>query len=179
MPYATLMPIVAKEILGGGPQTLGFLMASSGVGAMAAALLLASRKSVRGLGKYIPRAVMLFGCGLIAVSFSTNLYLSMGCLFFGSFGALSFLASSNTILQTIVDENKRGRILSLYAMAFLGMAPFGNLLAGYVAETIGVLSTLLTGGITCIIGAFVFARHLPSIREDLRPIYIAKGIIEE
>jgi MFS family permease len=103
----------------------------------------------------------------------------MGCLFLGSFGALSFLASSNTILQTIVDENKRGRILSLYAMAFLGMAPFGNLLAGYVAETIGVLSTLLTGGIACIIGAFVFAHHLPSIREDLQPIYIAKGIIEE
>jgi MFS family permease len=179
MPYTVLMPIFANEVLKGGPYTLGFLMAASGTGALTGALLLASRKSVLGLGRFIPRMAALFGVGLIAFSFSRMIWLSLILMVLTGLGFMVQMAVSNTIIQTIVDEDKRGRVMSFYTMAFMGTAPFGSLLAGSVAERIGAPYTLLIGGSGCIIGAFWFYRALPRLREFVRPIYKEKGIIPE
>jgi MFS family permease len=179
MPFSVLMPIFAKSILHGGPNTLGFLMGASGVGALTGALYLASRKSVLGLGKMIALAAGIFGIGLIAFSFSRILPLSLVLMLVIGFGMMVQMASSNTILQTIVEDDKRGRIMSFYAMAFMGMTPFGSLLAGFLASKIGAPHTLLIGGITCVFAAAFFARKLPALRELVRPIYIKMGIIPE
>ena len=179
MPYTVLMPIFAKDILHGGPHTLGFLMAASGMGAVAGAIFLASRKSVLGLGRIIVAASIIFGSGLITFSLSHVLWLSLFLLVFTGFGMMVQMASSNTILQTIVEDDKRGRVMSLYAMAFMGMAPFGSLLAGSLASKIGAPNTLMIGGVSCILGSFMFAKKLPLIREMVRPIYLKKSIISE
>jgi len=179
MPYTVLMPVFANEILHGGPNTLGLLMAASGVGALAGAMLLAARKSVLGLGKYIPLTAGAFGAGLIAFSFSRVIWLSLLLMIVTGLGFMIQMAASNTVLQTIVDEDKRGRVMSFYMMAFMGTAPFGSLLAGSVAERIGAPHTLLFGGIGCIIGALWFATSLPALRRDVRPIYVRIGIIPE
>jgi len=179
MPYTILMPVFAEKILGGGPNTLGFLMASTGIGALIGALFLASRKTVLGLGRYIPRMAGLFGVGLIAFSFSRVLWLSMILLVATGLGFMVQMAVSNTIIQTIVDEDKRGRVMSFYTMAFMGTIPFGSLLAGTLADHIGSPETLLFGGIGCVIAAVWFARALPRLREFVRPIYISKGILPE
>ncbi len=179
LPYSVLMPIFARDILGGGPHTLGFLMSATGVGALSGALLLASRKSVRGLGKWISNATITFGLGLIAFSFSRILPLSIILLFVVGFGMMVQMASSNTILQTIVDDDKRGRIMSFYTMAFMGMAPLGSLLAGSFASTIGAPYTLLIGGVVCIAGAAYFASQLPELRKEIRPVYERLGIVSE
>jgi MFS family permease len=179
MPYTVLMPIFANEVLKGGPYTLGFLMAASGTGALTGALLLASRKSVLGLGRFIPRMAALFGIGLIAFSFSRMIWLSLILMVVTGLGFMVQMAVSNTIIQTIVDEDKRGRVMSFYTMAFMGTAPFGSLLAGSVAERVGAPYTLLIGGSGCIIGAIWFYRALPRLREFVRPIYKEKGIIPE
>src|SRR5713101_2612297 len=146
MPYTVLMPVVAGKILHGGPHTLGFLMGSIGLGALTGAMYLASRKTIVGLGRWIPTAATIFGSGLIAFSFSRVLWLSMLLLFVAGFGLMVQMASSNTILQTISEDNKRGRVMSFYAMAFMGMAPFGSLLAGSLASKIGVPATLSVNG---------------------------------
>jgi MFS family permease len=179
MPYTVLMPIFAREILHGGPHTFGFLMAASGVGAVAGAIYLASRRSVLGLGRIIVIASGIFGFGLITFSLSHVLWLSLLLLVLTGFGMMVQMASSNTILQTIVDDDKRGRVMSFYTMAFMGMAPFGSLLAGSLASQIGAPNTLLIGGASCILGSFMFAKQLPFIRKMVRPIYIRKGIILE
>jgi len=179
MPYAVLMPIFAKEILHGGPHTLGFLMGASGVGALAGAVYLASRKSVLGLGKIISIAASLFGLGLIAFSLSRLLGLSLIMMIVTGFGMIVAMAASNTVLQTIVEDDKRGRIMSFYTMAFMGMAPFGSLLAGFLASRIGAPDTLLLGGIACLLGAAVFAMRLRALRRLVRPIYVQAGIIPE
>jgi MFS family permease len=179
MPYTVLMPVFANEILRGGPNTLGLLMAASGVGALAGAMFLAARKSVLGLGKYIPLMAGAFGAGLIAFSFSRALWLSMLLMVITGLGFMIQMAASNTVLQTIVDEDKRGRVMSFYTMAFKGTAPFGSLLAGSVAARIGAQQTLLFGGLGCILGALLFARSLPALRRDVRPIYARKGILPE
>lgn len=179
MPYAVLMPIIAKDILHGGAHTLGFLMGSIGVGALTGALYLASRKSVRGLARWIAIAAAIFGIGLAAFSLSRVLWLSMTLLLITGFGMMVQMASSNTILQTIVDDDKRGRVMSLYTMAFMGMAPFGSLLAGSLAGTIGAPNTLLINGVVCFLGAILFATKLPLLREKIRPIYRKIGIIPE
>ena len=163
MPYTILMPIFAKNILHGGPHTLGFLMAAVGVGALAAAVFLASRKSVRGLGKYIAFSTVIFGAGLAAFSMSHVFWVSMALMLVTGFGMISQMAASNTVLQTIADEDKRGRIMSLYTVAFRGMAPFGSLLAGSVAGAIGAPVTLFIGGICCVLGALAYARVVPSL----------------
>lgn len=173
----TLMPIFAKDILHGNPSTLGFLMAASGVGALVGALYLASRRSVLGLGKLIAIAAAIFGIGLISFSFSRILSLSLLLLVFVGFGWMIQMASSNTVLQTMVDDDKRGRVMSLYVMAFMGMAPFGSLLGGSLASKIGAPDTLIIGGLSCILGSFLFIKKLPMLREMVRPIYIRKGII--
>jgi MFS family permease len=179
MPYTILMPVFAEKILGGGPNTLGFLMASTGIGALIGALFLASRKTVLGLGRFIPRMAGLFGVGLIAFSFSRVLWLSMILLVATGLGFMVQMAVSNTIIQTIVDEDKRGRVMSFYTMAFMGTIPFGSLLAGMLADQIGSPETLLFGGIGCVVAAVWFARALPRLRKFVRPIYIEKGILPE
>jgi MFS family permease len=179
MPYTVLMPVFANDVLHGGPSTLGLLMAASGVGALAGALLLAARKSVLGLGKYIPLMAAAFGVGLIAFSFTRVTWLALLLMMVTGLGFMVQMAASNTVLQTIVDEDKRGRVMSFYTMAFMGTAPFGSLLAGSVAERIGTPHTLLFGGIGCVLGALWFATSLPSLRRDVRPIYKKIGILPE
>jgi MFS family permease len=179
MPYTVLMPVFANEILRGGPSTLGLLMAASGVGALAGAFFLAGRKSVLGLGKYIPLMAGAFGAGLIAFSFSRRLWLSLLLMVVTGLGFMVQMAASNTVLQTIVDEDKRGRVMSFYTMAFMGTAPFGSLLAGSIAERLGAPHTLMFGGIGCVIGALWFATTLPSLRRDVHPIYVKIGILPE
>ncbi len=179
MPYTVLMPVFANEILRGGPNTLGLLMAASGVGALVGAMFLAARRSVLGLGKYIPLTAAAFGAGLVAFSFSRVLWLSLPLMVLTGLGFMVQMAASNTVLQTIVEEDKRGRVMSFYTMAFMGTAPFGSLLAGSLAERIGAPHTLMFGGLGCIAGAIWFATSLPSLRRDVRPIYVKIGILPE
>ena len=179
MPYSVLVPVFAKDILHGGAHTFGFLMTAAGSGALAGTLYLASRQSVRGLGKVIVRATILFAMGIAAFALSGNFILSLAALAVAGFGAMSLVASCNTVLQTILDEDKRGRVMSFFTMAFIGVAPFGSLGAGSMAGILGPRNTLLLGSAGCLIGAAVFARHLPRIREKVRPIYLRMGIIQE
>jgi MFS family permease len=178
-PYAVLMPIFATSILHGGPHTLGALMAATGIGAVSAALRLAMRPSVLGLGRAIAWAAIIFGGGLIAFSMSTHLWLSLGLLVVSGFGLMQTLASCNTVLQTLVEDQKRGRVMSFYTMAFMGMVPFGSLFAGLLAARIGAPRTLLLGGMGCVMGGALFAWRLPALRVIMRPIYAQKGIIPE
>jgi MFS family permease len=175
----TLMPVFAKDILHGDSKTYGFLMAAIGVGAIIGAIFLASRRSVLGLGRIIAIASGIFGVGLISFSLSHALWLSLSLLLLTGFGMMVHMASSNTILQTMVDDDKRGRVMSLYVMAFMGMAPFGSLAGGSLAGRIGAPDTLILGGASCILGSFLFMKKLPSLREMGRPIYIRKGILSE
>ena len=177
MPYTILMPVFAKDILGGGAHTLGVLMAGTGVGALVGTIYLAARNSVVGLGKTIPLATACFGVGLIGFSFSRHMLFSMPLIAVAGFGMMVSMAASNTILQTIAEEDKRGRLMSLYAMAFAGMAPFGSLLAGTLSTRIGAPRTLTLGGVACLAGAGLFAVQLPQLRALVRPIYNQKGII--
>ena len=179
IPYSTLMPVFARDILHGGSHTQGFLMSAVGLGALSGALFLASRKNVRGLGKIIAFSAGLFGAGIVIFSFSNLLWLSLFAMVLTGFGMMVQMASSNTVLQTLADDDKRGRVISLYATAFMGMMPFGALLAGSAAKIIGAPHTLLIGGLCCILGALLFTRHLPSWREMVRPVYRKKGIIPE
>jgi len=177
MSYTTIMPLFAAEILGGGPRTLGFLLGATGMGAVVGALYLASRPTVIGLGRLIYCGAGIFGLALLAVSASKTLWLALPLMFLLGLGMMLQIASSNTILQTIVDDDKRGRVMSIYAMAFLGVTPFGSLMAGSIAHALGSPSTLLIGGISVFVGAVLFALRLPSLRPLIRPIYIRKGII--
>src|SRR3954469_3811334 len=179
MPYTVLMPIFAAQVLHGGPHTLGFLMGASGVGALVGALSLAMRRSVLGLGKVIPASAAIFGAGLVGFGLSRNLYLSLFLMLFTGGAMMQQMAASNTILQTIVDEDKRGRVMSFYSMSFMGMAPFGSLLAGMMANRIGAPRTVLISGVVCTLGAACFAMQLKSIREAVRPIYRELGILPE
>lgn len=179
IPYGILMPVFAKTIFGGGPHTLGLLMTSSGCGALVGALWLAARKSVLGLGRLIPAASALFGAGLMVFSLAPTLWIAVPCLVVTGFGFIIQMAASNTLLQTIVDDEKRGRVMSFYMMAFFGTAPFGSLMAGFLAARIGAPHTLLLGGACCIAGSAWFARGLPAMRAAIRPIYVRMGILEE
>jgi MFS family permease len=179
MPYVVLMPIFAGKILKGGPHTLGFLMSAAALGAMIATVALALRKSVRGLSRVIPAAAVIFGASLIVFANLRYLWLSLLFLFGVGFGIMTQQASSNTILQTIVEDEKRGRVMAYYTMAFMGMAPFGSLMAGALAARFGAPATLTLSGVCCVIGALWFASHLEEIRRIVRPIYIEMGIIPE
>jgi len=179
MPYTVLMPVFAKTILHGGSHTFGFMMGATGIGALTGAIYMASRKNVAGLENFIPWFAAIFGFGLILFSFSTAFILSLFLLLITGFGMMMQMTSSNTILQTIVDDDKRGRVMSFYTMAFMGTAPFGSLLAGALASKVGAPNTILIGGVACILGAMVFIRRLPEIRKEIRPIYRGLGIIPE
>jgi len=179
MPYTVLVPVFAKTILHGGSHTFGFLMGASGIGALAGAFYMASRKNVLGLGKLLPVFAAVFGFGLITFSLSNIFWLSMILMLITGFGMLMQMTSSNTILQTIVDDDKRGRVMSFYLMAFMGTAPFGSLLAGFLASKVGAPNTLIIGGVACILGALIFARKLPELKKLVHPIYVRLGIIPE
>ncbi len=177
MPYTVLMPVFAAGVLHGGPHTLGILMASSGVGALAGALALAGRHSVIGLGRVIPVSAATFGVALIGFGLSKWVWLSVCMLVATGFGMMRQMAASNTILQTIVEDEKRGRVMSFYAMAFAGMSPFGSLLAGVLAARFGAPLTVAVSGGLCAAGALLFARQLPRLREFIRPVYKQLGIL--
>ena len=179
MPYTVLMPIVASDILHGGAHTLGFLMAASGVGALASAISLVMRKTVLGLGRMIAISSALFGVSLAGLALSRWLWLSLLLMPLTGFGMMQQMAASNTILQTIVHDEKRGRVMAFYSVSLLGMAPFGSLVAGALAARFGAPATLASGGIFCVIGSIWFARRLPAIRELVRPIYRQLGILPE
>ena len=179
MPYAVLVPVFAKEVLHGGAHTFGFLMTAAGFGAFAGTVYLASRKSVLGLGRLIVIAAFLFAVGIAAFAVSANIPLSLVSLAVAGFGAMTLIASCNTVLQTILEEDKRGRVMSFFTVAFIGMAPFGSFGAGTMAGIIGPRETILLGAACCLAGAIIFSRHLPHIREKVRPIYVKMGIIRE
>jgi MFS family permease len=177
MPFVVLMPIFAANVLHGGPHTLGFLMGAMGVGALISALALAARKSVRGLVRVIPVAALVFGIGLIGFGLSRVFWLSMIAVMIAGMGMMQGLAGSNTIIQTLVPEDKRGRVMSYYTMAFVGMAPFGSLLAGSLAHAIGAPWTVIVNGAAVIAGAAWFWTQLPAVRREIRPIYEEMGIL--
>jgi len=177
MPYTVLMPLVAADILHGGAHTLGFLMAMSGVGALASAIGLALRRSVIGLGKRIAISAAVFGGGLVFLGLSRSLTISLLLMTVTGFGMMQQMAASNTILQTIAADDKRGRVMSFYTLSILGMNPIGSLLAGSVAAKLGVPATMIGAGAICLAGAAWFYWKLPEIRRVIRPIYRELGIL--
>jgi len=176
-PYTVLMPAIAAQVLHGGPNTLGLLMTGTGVGALTGALYLAQRESVVGLGRIIMWASAVFGIGLVIFSLTTSLWPAFLVLAIAGGGFMIHLAATNTILQTIVEERLRGRVMSFYTMAFFGTVPIGSLLGGIMAERYGATRTVLVSGIICLAGSAWFAYKLPAIRAVIRPIYRERGII--
>jgi len=170
-PYMVLMPAFARDVLHGGAHTYGFLMSAAGIGALSATMYLASRRNAQGLIRVIPAASVACSLGIGSFALSRSFALSIICLFIAGFGMMTQIASSNTIIQTIVEEDKRGRIMSLYAMSFMGVMPFGSLLAGSIADKIGVQFTLLLGAACCITGASIFAMKLPMLCDRLKPVF--------
>jgi MFS family permease len=174
MPYTVLVPVFAKQILQGGAETLGFLMAASGIGALSGGIYLSSRQSVIGLGKIIAFSPALLGLGLMIFSQSRLLWLSLLAMLIVGCASILQIASSNTILQTLVEEDMRGRLMSLYTMSFLGILPFGNLASGALANRIGAPSTVIICGMGCVLCSLVFAKELPKLRRLARPILYKK-----
>jgi MFS family permease len=177
--YQVLMPVYAKEVLHGGSGTFGFLMGAAGLGALLGAVYLASKESLLKLGRLIPAACALFSIGLISIAFSRFFLLSMLLLVFTGLGMMLHSASSNTILQTITDDDKRGRVMGFYTMAIMGTAPFGSLIGGTLAKAIGTPATIFIGGVACLTGAVFFYRKLPELKTIVRPVYVKMGIIPE
>ncbi len=177
--YQVLMPVFAKEILHGNSSTFGFLMGAAGVGALAGAIFLASRETLIKLGRIIPAASAMFGAGLVVLSFTKYFPVSLLLMIIIGLGLMLQTASSNTILQTITDDDKRGRVMSFYTIAIMGTAPFGSLLAGSLAKVIGTPYTILIGGISCIAGAFLFYKKLPELKKIVHPVYVKMGLIPE
>ena len=176
-PYATLMPVIAAKVLHGGPHTLGILMTSSGIGALAGTLYLASRRTVVGLSKVIVAATVGLSLGLIAFSFSRSLWLSVILLPIVGAGMMVQAASVNTILQTVVEERLRGRVMAFYSVAIMGMQPVGSLLSGIVAERIGAQMTIFYGALFCLIGGGFLGMRRATLAAHIRPIYIERGIL--
>jgi len=177
MPYVVLMPVFAREVLHGGAHTLGLLLGASGVGALASAITLAMKRNVRGLTGAIQRAAYLFGGSLIVLGFSRNLWLSLLMMLVSGFGMMQGLAASNTVIQTLVPEAMRGRVMSYYTIAFAGMAPFGSLLAGWLADRMGAPHAVIGMGAGCLAAAGWFSLRLAGIRAVMRPIYEQMGIL--
>ena len=178
-PYQTLLPIFAKQTFGGGAATLGFLMGAAGFGSLLAPIYLASRREVRGLMRVLLIGMLLTGVTLMIFAYSNLLWLSMAMIALTGLGVILAAQAIGTIFQTIVDDNMRGRIMSFFTVAFLGVSPLGSLAAGALANAIGAEHTLCIGGACCVAGAFVLWRQLPRLRANIRPIYIRLGIIQE
>jgi MFS family permease len=179
MPYLVLVPIFAAQVFHGGATTLGLMMAATGFGALIAAGYLSSRSSILGLGRLIAIAPAILGVALMTFALSRVLWLSLLAMFFLGMSLMLQRTSSNTLLQTIVEEDKRGRVMSFFLMAFTGMATFGNLLAGGLAQQIGAPHTLFIGGVLSVIGSWLFIRQLPAFRKQIRPIYYQIGILPQ
>ncbi|MCK9205247.1 MAG: MFS transporter [Bacteroidales bacterium] len=175
--YIVLLPAYAKEILRGNADTLGFLMSAMGAGALIGALYMANRKTVLGLGRLISINSISLGVTIALSSFSGKLPVSMIIFFFSGISMVLFLSSVNTMLQTITDEDKRGRVMSFYSMALMGIGPIGNLLAGTVASWIGIPYTLLAGGIVTLLSGIWFEMKRKTLRKYVRSIYATKGIL--
>ncbi|OLC72705.1 MAG: MFS transporter [Deltaproteobacteria bacterium 13_1_40CM_4_54_4] len=177
MPYMTLMPVFAAEIHKSGADALGLMLGAVGFGALIGALFLAQRATVLGLGRIIVVATLGFGLGLIVFTVSRVFWLSLVILMGVGFGWMVLIAASNTALQTLADNEMRGRVMSLFSMMLVGMAPFGSLLAGWLADRIGAPLVVATGGAFCAVAGVIFARELPRLRAAARPILVARGII--
>jgi MFS family permease len=173
MPYAVLMPIFADQILHGGPRGLGLLMGASGAGALVGALVLAARKGLRGLGRWIALAAGGFGVSLILFSLSRSFWLSAALLVPAGFSMMIEMAASNTLIQMLTPDALRGRVMAVYSMMFMGMAPCGSLLAGTLAHHIGAPATVIVGGATCVVGAALFGWHLPKLKHEARQMIVA------
>jgi MFS family permease len=178
-PFMVLLPVFASTVLHGGPHTLAFLTASSGIGALASALSLAVRKSVLGLTRMMQWSATMLGVGLILFGMSRVLWLSMMLMLVVGFGLMQGIAASNTVIQTLVPEDKRSRVMSYYTMAFVGMAPFGSLLAGGLAHYLGAPHSVMITGACCVVGSVWFTIELPAVRKVMRPIYIEMGILPQ
>jgi MFS family permease len=167
------MPIFADQILHGGARGLGLLMGASGIGALIGALSLAARSGARGLGRLVAFAVAGFGISLILFSFSRSFWLSAALLLPVGFFMIVEMASTNTLIQTLVPDNLRGRAMAVYGMMFMGMAPFGALLAGAIAHRLGAPITVALGGAVCIVASIVFGLRLPAFRREARQMIVA------
>ncbi|HEV2495799.1 MAG TPA: MFS transporter [Terriglobia bacterium] len=176
MPYAVLMPIFADQILHGGARGLGMLMGASGIGALAGTLTLAAKREVRGLGSWISFASAGFGVSMIFFALSRSFLLSAALLVPVGFSMMLQMSSSNTLIQTMVPDALRGRVMAVYSMMFMGMAPIGALLAGAIAHHIGAPHTVALGGLTCLAGALVFGSRWPSLRGEARELILAQGM---
>ena len=176
-PYAVLLPVFAAQVLHGGPHTLGWLTGASGIGALVSGLSLTLRKSVVGLTRMLQIATTILGIALILFGFSHTLWLSLVLMLFVGFGLMQGAAISNTIIQSLVAEDKRARVMSYYTMAFFGAAPFGSLLAGALAQFIGAPHTVILTGLSCLLGALWFTFRLPKVRAIIRPIYQEMGLM--
>jgi MFS family permease len=178
-PSTVLLPAFADKVLRGDVHTFGYLVGAIGVGALVGAAYMASRRTVLGLGRVIVVALSLFSVSLIALALCRSQWLATGVLAVTGFGMMVHMASSNTIVQTLVDPAKRGRVMSFYALAFMGAAPLGSLLLGAVADLVGTPWTLALSGVVCLAAAAVFSRKLPDLRAQVRPIYARMGVIPE
>jgi MFS family permease len=176
-PYSSLMPAIAVKTFAQGPQLVGLFIGAVGLGAVISAVSLARRPSVRGLAKWIAISAIMAGAGAAGFCFSRSVPLSAFFMAMAGFGMFMTAASCNTIIQSVVDDSKRGRVMSYYTMFFIGSLPIGHLGAGFIAERIGAPFTFLVGGVTCAAAGIVFAIRLPSFREHLRPLYLERGII--
>jgi MFS family permease len=177
MPYMVLMPVFADRVLFGGPAAYGILMSAAGMGALAGAIALASRRDVTGLGGWVARAAIGFGALLAVFSLSRSMWLSVLLLLPIGFAMMVQISSSNTLIQTMVPDALRGRVMSVYSMMFMGMAPLGALLAGWAADRIGAPSTVLIGGVACVAAAAIFRWSLPRLRADARRLIVAQQAV--
>jgi MFS family permease len=176
-PYSVLLPVFAGQVLHGGPHTLGWLTGASGVGALASGLSLAIRKSILGLTRMLQIAAAVLGGALILFGLSHTLWLSLVLMVFVGFGLMQGASVSNTIIQSLVPEDKRARVMSYYTMAFFGGAPFGSLLAGTLAHRLGAPHTVMVTGAFCVAGSLWFTLALPKVRAVMRPIYEQMGLL--
>jgi len=176
MPYTVLMPVFADKILHGGARGLGILMGATGVGALLGALTLAAKTGVKGLGRWVTISCASLGITLICFSFSTSFWLSVALLLPAGYSMMLQMACSNTLIQTMVPDHLRGRVMSVYSMMFMGMAPFGAFFGGALADRIGAPVTIGLGGAACVLGAIWFGRALPELRIEARRLIIAQGM---
>jgi len=170
IPFIALMPVFVRDVLLLGPKALGFLTGSIGVGALCGVMIMASRRNAKGLEKMIPKAAIVFSSGLLLLSLVRSVLTAPFALALCGMGMMMLVNSTNTLIQTLVDDDKRGRVMSIYTMAFMGMAPFGSLIAGSMASRWGAQSMVYVGGLVCIAGAYVFSRLLP----DMAPHIVIK-----
>jgi MFS family permease len=176
-PFAVLLPVYVVQVLHGGAATLGWLSGASGIGALVSAISLALRKSIVGLTRMLQIAAAMLGAALVLFGLSRTLWVSLVLMAFVGFGLMQSAAVSNTIVQSLVPEDKRARVMSYYTMAFFGAAPFGSLLAGALAHRMGAPNTLIFTGASCLLGSLWFTLELPKIRAVMRPIYREMGLL--